>query len=130
MPEKKKKAIIRFVPVMLFNSEVVLVRCEWDQFLSTSKEFIDEDKFKKLEKMATEHGDEPSTLATQFPLGGGGSIIWAKPDVTLSTVVHESIHAAIELLKKRAIPLSEDTEEVYAYLIEFLFKSFIDPVKK
>lgn len=37
-------------------------------------------------------------------------------------LVHEMTHVTQYLLKHRRIPLSEDTDEVHAYLVEFLVK--------
>lgn len=37
-------------------------------------------------------------------------------------IVHECLHATYGMLKHVGIPLTEDTEEVYAYQIDYIFK--------
>lgn len=58
-----------------------------------------------------------------FETGGGFFVFirsnesWVK---TFGTLVHEMTHVTHYLLRNRRMPLSEDTEETYAYLIEYL----------
>lgn len=120
---KRKKIITRYVHDPVFNTDIVLVISDWCDFLEGAHEFLPLDKLQALTKMVEKHGEDPHCLATQFPFPGGGSIIWLHHESQLSTLVHEIVHAAHHLLEKRDTPLSSDTEETYAYLIEFLFKS-------
>lgn len=122
---KTKKVITRFVHEKLFNADILLVVCDFDVFLESTKNKLTKEKFKILEKQVKEHGEDSWTLATQFPMPGGGSIIWGKPNAHIGSLVHEVTHAAHHLLKRRTVPLSEDTEEVYAYLIQFLFNELV-----
>ena len=122
---KKSKPIVRFVHCSLFNADVTLVVCQHEDFLKEAKKFLQKEKYESLEKMVEKRGKDDSCLATQFPFEDGASIIWARPKLGFGTLVHEVVHAAHHLLECRDIPLSDDTEEVYAYLIEFLFNGFI-----
>ncbi len=119
----KKKAIIKWTRCDLFNADIVLIVCPWEDLLGAAKEALTKEKFETLSKQYETHGHDPYSLALQFPFGGGGSLIWGKPHATVGTLVHEITHAAHHLLKQRSVPLSEDTEEVYAYMIEFLFNN-------
>ena len=112
---KKIKVITRVVHENLFNADIVLIVCPYDYFLEAGLKVVSKDKQEDFRKMVTEHGNDSWGLATQFPFGGGGSIIWANPKSNTGTLVHEITHAAHHLLKCRSIPLSSDTEEVYAY---------------
>lgn len=50
--------------------------------------------------------------------------IWTKnknPDI----LAHEIFHAVSYSLRHKGLPLSDDTEEVYAYLIQFLMKEIL-----
>lgn len=123
---KPKKSIIRIATENLFDADVVLIVCEWSQLKAATKTVCDAEHFQELEKKIDAHGEQSFTKAVQFPFPGGGSVVWARPDARLSTLVHEITHAAHHLLSRRDTPLSEDTEEVYAYLNEFLFKSLVD----
>ena len=53
----------------------------------------------------------------------------SKQSIT-TTIVHESFHLACNILEYRGIPLSQDSEEAYAYLIEYIFKELNDAYKK
>jgi hypothetical protein len=54
-------------------------------------------------------------------LEGSPIIIWL-PDLTDSSVIlHELFHATISIMKWADIPLSDDTEEAYAYEIQYLY---------
>lgn len=130
MKKKKYEIIIRYVHENLFNADFVLVLSKWEHFIEGAKEFLSPEKLKALEKMVKERGDDKWCLATQFPFEGGGSIIWANPKATVGILVHEVVHAALHLLKKRATPLSEDTEETYAYLIQYLFEALTAQKKR
>lgn len=43
-----------------------------------------------------------------------------------ATLQHEIFHFVVALMKKVGIPLSDDTEEAYAYLIGYVTKSVVD----
>jgi hypothetical protein len=121
----KKEIIIRYTHEQLFNVEVVLVVSEWKDFLDGATEFVKDNNYKELEEMYKGHGEDISCLGTMFPFDGGGCVIWIKNDEKIGTLVHEITHAVQHILKKRAIPLVFETEEVYAYLTEYLFNSLI-----
>lgn len=57
-------------------------------------------------------------------MGGGFVVLLRTIDKPFhkiaSLVTHEMVHVTQYLLRKRRIPLSEDTEEVHAYLTEHL----------
>lgn len=119
---KKAKIIQRKVREELFGASVYLVMSEWNDLLSAAKIMMDEEKFEEL-KGVVEKGDEDSyRVACNIAIGGGSSVIWTHPSSSISELLHEIVHATAILLRDRGVPLSRDTEEVYAYMVEFLFK--------
>ena len=126
---KKSKIITRHVRETLFDADIVLIVCEFPYFLEHALKMVDKDKQESLKRMVERHGDDPWSKATQYPFGGGGSVIWAKPSEGLPTLVHEITHAAHHLLKCRDIKLTDETEEVYAYLVQFLFEGLVRNTK-
>jgi hypothetical protein len=42
-------------------------------------------------------------------------IVWIPPDVHPSSVWHEAFHVTAKVLRRYKVPLTRDTEEVYAY---------------
>ena len=124
---KKQKPIIRHAHEKLFNADILLIICEWKDFYNEASKILDKKvaKNEEFEKRYKTHGEDYYGKGCQFPFSGGGSVIWIKPNEEIGTLVHEMVHTAHHLLKCRTVPLSEDTEEVYAYLIEFLFNNIV-----
>ena len=52
-----------------------------------------------------------------------------KGDVTPSIVSHEMLHVTCSLLNSRGLGFSEDSEEAFCYLLEYLVKEFYKKVK-
>lgn len=76
----------------------------------------------------SEHEDI-STLGTIYPMSLGYVIRlkWYKDSfrLNLCCAIHELTHASHYILRNVRIPLKEDTEEAYTYLIEDLMKQFM-----
>lgn len=121
--KKRKPIIARYVRERLFNADFVLVLSEWRDLEDGAKEFLEGEKLDELQAKIKAHGEIPGVRAVQFPMAGGGSVIWVKNEESVGALVHEIVHASHYLLSERAIPLTEETEEVYAYLTEFLFNA-------
>ena len=49
--------------------------------------------------------------------------------VTAGVIAHECLHLARMILRNRDIPFSDDTEEVYAYLLDYLVEEITEMVK-
>lgn len=120
---KERKIIRRHAYEALFDADVLLVVCKYEDFFEAASEMIDKPKREHLKEMLDKKGPYSGyTLATQFPMPGGGSVIWANPSADVGTLLHEVVHAAHYLLAKRDSPLTADTEELYARVVEFLFR--------
>jgi hypothetical protein len=120
----KKKRTLReiFIPLEIFNSQVVvLVGHTQYEVLEWIKKNIEKPEHKSLALEAMKDVSITHRGRTIL-LSGGGSIVWIIEQKN-STIVHELFHSTCHILKNRETPLSEDTEEVYAYLLEYLTKS-------
>jgi hypothetical protein len=75
-------------------------------------------------KSEIDEWDNATTLGRMCLMGGGFVVLLRTIDSPFhqiaSLVTHEMVHVTQYLLRKRRIPLSEDTEEVHAYLTEHL----------
>jgi len=58
------------------------------------------------------------------PEYGYMTFIWTKKK-NISTLTHEVFHAVYETLSTRGIPLTESTEEVYAYLLQMIIREIV-----
>lgn len=64
---------------------------------------------------------------------GNGLIILSQYDFnvdTVSTVVHEAVHIASKMLHYVGVALSEDSEETFAYTIDYLTREILTQLNK
>lgn len=88
---------------------------------------------KKLEKLKIKH---PDTVREAF--NGGNDVlisgetglsdqtdrfIWIKDQKDLSTIHHECIHLALQIMESKGVPTNKLNEEVIAYYSEFWFNT-------
>src|SRR6185503_12966239 len=84
-----------------------------------------------LTSWLTRHGYPPDdeeasadgkTIELVHPTRGAVWIVWLPPDVALSTIAHECVHLAAEVLRDRDVVLTRDSEEAYAYYVSSMFE--------
>lgn len=127
---EKHETLTKFAYLDLFKTDVVLIICEPESFLKEAQKFLSPDLGIRLKSMLPEKGDGRDTRqASCYPIRGGGSIIWCRPGEPASVIVHELGHALFYLMRDRTTPLTDATEEVYAYTLETLYRKFFE-VKK
>lgn len=101
------------VPIQVFDDSVALV------FTTDYEKYV-----KKYFKEYCEGEDLNDDGWTFTDKNGQTYVIFDILSCDEGTLLHESVHAASGTLRYRGIELSDETEETYAYTIEFLFKSF------
>lgn len=89
---------------------------------------------KKLEKKLNgeidnwEHHD--SMGFTEIYSNPNVFVVWVKDSKDISTLIHEIVHLAIEILNDRGVKLSEsENGEVLAYYVEYWFKTLTNKKK-
>ncbi len=102
----------------------------------------DKDNIKKA--LQAEFGEEGTELFNEIKaddsidglsimLSNGYKIIWLpkyqNTDSDNSILVHEIFHTAINIMLSREIQLNNDTEEVCAYLIEYLYEEIFKVIR-
>lgn len=102
----------------------------------------DKDNIKKA--LQAEFGEEGTELFNEIKaddsvdgssimLSNGYKIIWLSKypntDSDKSILVHEIFHTAINIMLSREIKLNNDTEEVCAYLIEYLYSEILKVIR-
>lgn len=122
--KKKQKATIRLANLEIFKCDVVLIICDHDELEKEAAKFLSPARLEKFKEMIPEYS--ASREGSNYPIMGGGSIIWCAHGVSVSVLVHEIAHAAFYALRAKDTPLSEDTEEVYAYTFESLYKQLVE----
>lgn len=72
--------------------------------------------------------DEQITLGRTMQLDSGQTIILFKRSPEPSLLAHEVFHAAYMILNRIGITLSEESDEAYAYLIQFITQKICNVV--
>lgn len=122
--KKKKEIESRFAPVGAWSADVVLLIGEFDLIKPWVQKNVTNDRKEEVLRHLADPDNKAghTNLGRTYFLSGGGSLIWLreyKPEI----LVHEIVHAAHHVLLSKATPLTDSTEEAYAYLIEHLYKS-------
>lgn len=63
---------------------------------------------------------------TIFRANGTPLAVWVSSRTNVLAVVHESLHVVCGLLSTRGLKFTYDSDEAYAYLLEFVVESMMD----
>jgi hypothetical protein len=74
--------------------------------------------------------DDGSTKGQMVKIKSGGYAIWVKDIKDYKTLLHEIVHVVQYMYRDRRTPMTEDTEEVYAYSIQYIFFTIFNEIKK
>lgn len=131
MNKKKPKGNIRHYYIDVFETDVLLIQCKYEDFLSLAKTAITSDWYDYLVNVDKTEIEHDSTVkARQYPFTGGGSVIWANENAKIGELVHEIVHVVFWLCKRKGIGYNSDSEEIYAYLTEAIFNNLVKPSGK
>lgn len=64
-------------------------------------------------------------VAEDEDTGGNSLCIWLKDLDSLGTIAHEAMHFAIDLLERKGLKFSKDSEEAYTYLTDYIVEQII-----
>ena len=107
--------VFRVIPIDVFGHDIVVSIGQTDEDLYEEiKENISKKKFDK--KMTNQ-----KSIATTFKLKTGCILIRFKDDIDNPGIVaHEAFHAIVYLFEKIGIEYAYESEEAYAYSLEYL----------
>lgn len=94
--------------IPIYDRELKVIVCE---DIKTGLEFISYSEFE---------GEEDWVEATVIEDPKGAINVIIKPDATINTICHESLHVVTAILGNAGLELCEKSEEAYAYLIGFI----------
>ena len=111
-----KRAQFQHIWIALFGINIYWVRCSHSKY----EELVEEE-------FAAKAPDMEESVAARFevytkhdiPIG----VIWLSREAELPSVAHECVHAAHWICKKKGIWLTDSSEEIYAYLVEYLLSN-------
>jgi len=107
--------IFKIIPLDIYGHDIVISIGQSDNDLYMEiKENVSKKEFKK-------YMSKQISIATTHKMSSGAILIRFKEDIDDPGIVaHEAFHAVIFLLEKIGMKFSSDSEEAYAYLIEYL----------
>jgi hypothetical protein len=107
--------IFKVIPLEVFGHDIIVSIGQSDEDLYEEiKENISKKKFDK--KMTNQ-----KSIATTFKLKTGCILIRFKDDINDPGIVaHEAFHAIVYLFEKIGIDFAYESEEAYAYTLEYL----------
>ena len=112
------------VGVDMFKVDIIFVcNCNEKQVKKRLKKACGSN-YPNFKKKYLEGWDDEITMGRMIPFMGGFIVLLKGTGggfrTFVSIMVHEITHVAQYLLRDRRIPLTEDTEEVHAYLTEYI----------
>ncbi len=115
---KKRRAKFEFIWIDLISSNIYFICCSRKLYIEAIKREFKTLPPKKSDTvngtvMTYYHGDTPIT------------VIWVKKINDISVIVHECFHATHRVLADRGIGLCDSSEEVYAYLMDYLVTAIL-----
>lgn len=117
------KLINQIIHIPIFNCNIHLYVGDRNNIKDElKKEFGDEEGLSLFKEIKADDGIDGSSIM----LPNGYKIIWLNkyPDnlSNKGVLVHEIFHMAIDIMLSRDIQLENSTEELCAYLIEYLYE--------
>ena len=73
--------------------------------------------------------DFDARAVTFGTIDGKSPIIWLPHETTVDVINHELLHATVSIMNWAGVPLTDSTEEVYAYELQYLSNQFYKQIK-
>lgn len=113
--------VFKIIPLEIYGHDVVVSIGQTDEDLYEQiKENVSKKDFKK-------HMAKQTAIATTHKLRTGGILIRFSENIDNPGIVaHEAFHAIIFLFKKLGISFCYESEEAYAYALEYLTNQILN----
>ena len=111
-----KRAQFRHIWIALFGINIYWVRCSRSKYAELVAE---EFSAKAPDKEDSVAACFDVYMKHEFPIG----VIWLSKEAELSSAAHECFHAAHWICEKKGIWLTDSSDEIYAYLVEYLLSN-------
>lgn len=122
----KKRPQHFIVDVDPFVTDIaVFINCTETEIIRRARRDASGDNLKLItDAVAGSWDKDPAVRGQMFPLGWAFLVLLrldSRDKIgSIGTVVHEATHVTQYLLRDRRVPLHRHTEEVHAYLVEFI----------
>lgn len=122
-PTKSDRLIERFYHLDLFQTDFFVLIGDHALLKGWAKDVLGGDRLAEFTDMLRDTSHV--SRGRQYPMLGGGSVIWLKPGEDIKYLIHEVTHAATHLMRDKGLPITSDTDELLAYLVETLYARFV-----
>ncbi len=111
----------KHVYLELLDADFLFVECSETYIKEAVQSIIAGSRLTEFLNKLEEFPIKTTTKGKTVFMDGGGSVIWLRK-ASNQVLLHESVHAAHHLLQDRGMPLSDSNDELYAYLISWLYE--------
>lgn len=122
MKKQANKCKIATIPIILYHKTLIVAIGDFDK--DAIAEHIKDKECKKDFLKSVEKGDISAYDGLVVNIGYGNNVLWVQSLVNnpddIGTLAHEAFHVTYDILKRVGIPLSNDSEEAYSYLIGYI----------
>lgn len=118
-----------YINIALFRVDVMLWVGPAKDFVMALEGNVAEEHMINIREHFKEHPIEDTTLGRLVEVSGGGSVIWMKEHAR-NTLNHECVHAATYIIRSRCMNVCSETDELLAYLVEYLISEFTKQMEK
>lgn len=112
----KKYPKFKYIYIELFGANIYWIRCSRKDYAGAIKR---EFKVKAPAKDSDVKGSTEIYRREKEDLDV--DVIWFK-DKDVTTIAHEAFHATYNVLQRKGVWLTDSSEEVYAYMVQYLTK--------
>lgn len=109
----------------IYRNNFALLCCPADQAADRLRLVLPEDVCAECDPILKTLDGQGRFICTRHDTSGLFVVIWLKPSADVPTMAHEALHATWYLLKDKGLRLSEDSEEAYTYMLEWLLREIM-----
>lgn len=111
---------LQTVRIDLFRREVLVMVSDYTTFIGHLTPHLDREELNELK----ENAPRSSVNGEAFMLNSGNAVIWIRDvfskETTATILIHEASHVAIKMLQDIGVTLTDESEEIYAYMIQYI----------
>lgn len=108
------------IGIDLFGREVLVMVSDYTRFLGYINPHVDREELNEMKENAPRN----SVNGLAFLLRSGEAAIWVRDgfstEATAGILIHEASHVTIQMLNDIGIQLCEGSEEIYAYMTDYI----------
>ena len=109
----------------IYRNNFALLCCPANQAADRLRLVLPEDVCAECDPIFKELNCEGRFICTRYDTSGLFVVFWLKSSADVPVIVHEAFHAVWYFLRDKGLKLSEDSEEAYTYMLEWLMREIL-----